>query len=600
MADDSPRAAQRQPVGGQRPADARPGGLPAQLRSGIEALSGLAMDQVTVHYNSARPAQLRAHAFAQGSEIHLAPGQERHLPHEAWHVVQQVQGRVRPTVQMAGTAVNDDAGLEAEADSMGQRALRRGGDSPLAVPPVRASIHSGAAAQLQLAPSLAPRTRIALGGASAPTSTAEIVRPAGDGYVIRDTASGIESVVALDSAWWVMAPAPAAHAREAAMASAAVDADAFAIGETAAVPGSHAHAGSSSSSSSSSDTSSRAGSSPASKVAQHSLALYVAMFRQLEPEQLLKLRKDMLQSNDEQYETILQAQREAIEVLLADAAAQMPTNPAVELHRMGTRGTVSLAIFVPPGFRKVTDKLDPLCEELVSALLGQDFIRHVRHPLQLRLEFQPDRTNGFASTSREGNTVTVKLQTYQVTEFTLGELLGLISHELGVHSLDDSILSNDEMNNEEKDRAAAHSGMHGGVARQVGKNQALARQQDDHLTIGRGVLGQASALPRLEMYETTMIALLRGATPDVRTDIAAAYCLDVARILVTNDDPTEMMATASAKVSAARDIAKAAVSEWARIQQKYPGEEAVHETKVTKPGIFLRLLKLAKVMWSNT
>ena len=27
-------------------------------------------------------------AYAQGSDIHLAPGQEQHLPHEAWHVVQ--------------------------------------------------------------------------------------------------------------------------------------------------------------------------------------------------------------------------------------------------------------------------------------------------------------------------------------------------------------------------------------------------------------------------------------------------------------------------------------------------------------------------------
>jgi hypothetical protein len=73
-------------------------GLPDQLKSGIESLSGLSMDHVRVHYNSAQPAQLNALAYAQGSDIHLAPGQERHLPHEAWHVVQQAQGRVRPTL----------------------------------------------------------------------------------------------------------------------------------------------------------------------------------------------------------------------------------------------------------------------------------------------------------------------------------------------------------------------------------------------------------------------------------------------------------------------------------------------------------------------
>ncbi|MEL6537070.1 MAG: DUF4157 domain-containing protein, partial [Bacteroidota bacterium] len=75
------------------------GGLPAKLQTGIESLSGLPMDDVRVHYNSPKPAQLQAHAYAQGTDIHLAKGQEKHLPHEAWHVVQQKQGRVKPTVQ---------------------------------------------------------------------------------------------------------------------------------------------------------------------------------------------------------------------------------------------------------------------------------------------------------------------------------------------------------------------------------------------------------------------------------------------------------------------------------------------------------------------
>jgi len=102
-------------------------GLPNQLKSGIESLSGMSMDHVNVHYNSDKPAKLQAHAYAQGSEIHVAAGQKKHLPHEAWHVVQQAQGRVRPTVQMKGGAgVNDDAGLEHEADLMGPKALESG------------------------------------------------------------------------------------------------------------------------------------------------------------------------------------------------------------------------------------------------------------------------------------------------------------------------------------------------------------------------------------------------------------------------------------------------------------------------------------------
>jgi len=97
-------------------------GLPDQLKSGIESLSGFSMDHVRVHFNSSQPAQLNALAYAQGSDIHLAPGQEQHLPHEAWHVVQQAQGRVRPTLQMKdGVPVNDDVGLEREADVMGER-----------------------------------------------------------------------------------------------------------------------------------------------------------------------------------------------------------------------------------------------------------------------------------------------------------------------------------------------------------------------------------------------------------------------------------------------------------------------------------------------
>jgi hypothetical protein len=98
-------------------------GLPDGLKSGIESLSGVSLDNVKVHYNSAQPAQLSALAYAQGSEIHIAPGQERHLPHEAWHIVQQAQGRVQPTMQMKdGVSVNDDAGLEHEADVMGAKA----------------------------------------------------------------------------------------------------------------------------------------------------------------------------------------------------------------------------------------------------------------------------------------------------------------------------------------------------------------------------------------------------------------------------------------------------------------------------------------------
>lgn len=99
-------------------------GLPDRLKAGTESLSGYSMDDVKVHYNSDKPAQLQAHAYAQGTDIHLAPGQEQHLPHEAWHVIQQKQGRVKPTIQLKEKAnINDDVDLEKEADVMGSKAL---------------------------------------------------------------------------------------------------------------------------------------------------------------------------------------------------------------------------------------------------------------------------------------------------------------------------------------------------------------------------------------------------------------------------------------------------------------------------------------------
>lgn len=123
----------RRTMGGAAPAQrtARPGGLPDGLRAGLESLSGRDLSGVRVHLNSPRPAQLNAHAYAQGADIHVAPGQERHLPHEGWHAVQQLQSRVRPTMSLGGTPVNDDAGLEREAEVMGARALAAGGAAQL-------------------------------------------------------------------------------------------------------------------------------------------------------------------------------------------------------------------------------------------------------------------------------------------------------------------------------------------------------------------------------------------------------------------------------------------------------------------------------------
>lgn len=105
-------------------------GLPDSLRAGMENLSGHSLDDVQVHYNSAKPAQLQAHAYAQGTDIHIGPGQDEHLPHETWHVVQQKQGRVRATSQVNGVPVNNHPALENEATAMGNKAIAVPKSSP--------------------------------------------------------------------------------------------------------------------------------------------------------------------------------------------------------------------------------------------------------------------------------------------------------------------------------------------------------------------------------------------------------------------------------------------------------------------------------------
>lgn len=98
------------------------GELPHQLRAGLESLSGQSLEGVQVHRNSSFPASVGALATTQGKNIHLAPGQDHHLAHEGWHVVQQMQGRVPSTTVVGGHPVNDQQHLEREADTMGGQA----------------------------------------------------------------------------------------------------------------------------------------------------------------------------------------------------------------------------------------------------------------------------------------------------------------------------------------------------------------------------------------------------------------------------------------------------------------------------------------------
>jgi hypothetical protein len=132
----SAAAARREdPAAARLPAAVRAAdGLPEGLRTVMEAMSGFSLADVVVHRRSAEPARLGAAAFTKGDHIHVAPGEERHLPHEAWHVVQQKQGRVSPTSRAAHASINDDPALEREADRMGDAASLRGSRPTLGSP----------------------------------------------------------------------------------------------------------------------------------------------------------------------------------------------------------------------------------------------------------------------------------------------------------------------------------------------------------------------------------------------------------------------------------------------------------------------------------
>lgn len=104
-------------IAGRRP----PVPLPEEIRTPAEKFGGASLRDVRVQHDSPEPARHGARAFARGKEIHLGPGEEAGLAHEAWHVVQQKTGRTGPGF--------DAARLEREADFMGQK-LERGQRGP--------------------------------------------------------------------------------------------------------------------------------------------------------------------------------------------------------------------------------------------------------------------------------------------------------------------------------------------------------------------------------------------------------------------------------------------------------------------------------------
>jgi len=100
-------------------------GIPDNMKKQFETSTALSFDDVRVHYNSVEPSKLGALAYTMGTQVYIAPGQEKHLPHELGHVVQQKQGRVKATGNINGMPVNEDKALEREADTFFAGGVRR-------------------------------------------------------------------------------------------------------------------------------------------------------------------------------------------------------------------------------------------------------------------------------------------------------------------------------------------------------------------------------------------------------------------------------------------------------------------------------------------
>lgn len=105
-------------------------GIPNDVKQRMETSFGTDFSSVRVHSDSSKAPEVGALAFTQGTDIHFAPGQfkpetssgQQLLGHELAHVVQQSEGRVQPTTEIAGMSVNDDVSLEHEADVLGAKA----------------------------------------------------------------------------------------------------------------------------------------------------------------------------------------------------------------------------------------------------------------------------------------------------------------------------------------------------------------------------------------------------------------------------------------------------------------------------------------------
>lgn len=107
--------------------------LPSDLQTNMENSLGHDFSNVNIQKDSQEAADMHARAFTKGDSVHFAPGEfdphseqgKNLIGHEFTHVAQQRSGAVQPTRVMGkGLQLNDNQGLEHEADHFGRKAAK--------------------------------------------------------------------------------------------------------------------------------------------------------------------------------------------------------------------------------------------------------------------------------------------------------------------------------------------------------------------------------------------------------------------------------------------------------------------------------------------
>jgi len=115
----------------EKPGEINENGLPKNVQAKMESALNTSFSNVNVHTDSSKASDVGALAYTQGNDIHVAPGQfkpdssegQKLIGHELGHIVQQREGRVQPTGEIGGLPLNDNPGLEHEADQVAEHAL---------------------------------------------------------------------------------------------------------------------------------------------------------------------------------------------------------------------------------------------------------------------------------------------------------------------------------------------------------------------------------------------------------------------------------------------------------------------------------------------